>query len=188
MGSFSEVVAKEYHIRAHIPQLADCLTEEELRTLWKTLCSEGKKEVIFYDGQIADSDDFIQFMQDDMNYVYVAYEGEKPLALVWVNNFLGKCGMIHFTMFYNSKGKEELIGSYLLNFLLFSKSEGEFCFDALYGLTPRAYRHALAFIQKLGFRLVTEMPSSVFFQKKEKKYLKSAVLSIIQRDYLNVLK
>jgi len=187
MTNVFECLSEEYQIRAHIPQFADCLTEQELKTIWKTLCEEGKKEIVFYDGEITTEDDFIQFMQDDTNYVYVVYEGGKLLALVWLNNFLGRCGMIHFTMFYNSKGKEESIALFLLNFLLFSKHEGEYCLDALYGLTPRVYRHALAFIKKLGFRLVVEMPSSVFFQKKEKKSLKSAVFSIMKREYLNML-
>lgn len=187
MNNISGRLYEKYQIRAHIPHFADCLTEQELKTIWKTLCNEGKKEIVFYDGGITTEDEFIQFMQDDMNYVYAAYEGDKLLALVWLNNFLGRCGMIHFTMFYNSKGKEQSIALFLLNFILFSKHEGEYCLDALYGLTPRVYRHALGFIKKLGFRLVVEMPSSVFFQKKEKKSLKSAVFSIMRREYLNML-
>lgn len=187
MRNFSSMLPGRYEVRAHIPHFADCLTEQELETIWKTLCEEGKKEIVFYDGEITNKSDFIQFMQDDMNYVYAAYEDGKLLALVWLNNFLGRCGMIHFTMFYNSKGKEQSIALFLLKFLLFSKHEGEYCFDALYGLTPRVYRHALHFIKKLGFRLVTEMPSSVFFQKKEKKCLKSAVFSIVRRECLNIL-
>lgn len=183
-----EELLNNLHIKAHIPHHTGCLNEQEFRTIWQTLCIEGKKDIVFYDGQITSEDEFIQFMQDDMNYVYVAYEGANPLALVWVNNFLGRCGMIHFTMFYNSKGREECIGLYLLNFLLFSKCGDEFCFDALYGLTPRVYRHALRFIEKLGFRLVAEMPASVFFQKKGKNCLKSAVFSIIERSAINCLK
>ncbi len=187
MHNVSGELPVKYQIRAHIPHFADCLTEQELKTIWKTLCEEGKKEIVFYDDEITCESDFIQFMQDDMNYVYAAYEGGELLALVWLNNFLGRCAMIHFTMFYNSKGKEQGIALFLLNFLLFSKHEGEYCLDALYGLTPRVYRHALGFIKKLGFRLVVEMPSSVFFQKKEKKSLKSAVFSIMRREYLNML-
>jgi hypothetical protein len=179
---------ENFHIRAHIPHYTDCVTEQEFQTIWQTLCVEGKKDIVFYDGQITNESEFVQFMQDDTNYVYVAYEGVKPLALVWVNNFLGRCGMIHFTMFYNSRGKEELISSFLLNFLLFTKHQGEYCFDALYGLTPKVYRHALRFIEKLGFRLVAEMPASVFFQKKDQNCLKSAVFSIIHRDECNCLK
>lgn len=187
MSNISGWLSEEYQIRAHIPHFADCLTEQELKTIWKTLCEEGKKEIVFYDGEITNEHDFIQFMQDDMNYVYAAYERGNLLALVWLNNFLGRCGMIHFTMFYNSKGKEQSIALFLLKFLLFSKHKGEYCLDALYGLTPRVYRHALSIIEKLGFRLVAEMPSSVFFQKKEQKSLKSAVFSIMKREYLNML-
>ncbi|WP_290918327.1 GNAT family N-acetyltransferase [Halodesulfovibrio sp.] len=181
---YSELAAK-IEIRAHIPNFADCLTESELANIWQSICEEGKKDIVFYDGEIATCDDFVQFMQDDTNYVYVAYEGGELLALVWLNNFMGRCAMIHFTMFYNSKGREQDIATYLLNFLLFSRDRGDFCLEALFGLTPRVYRHALRFIEKLGFRLVTEMPSSVFFQKKEKKCLKSAVFSIMRREYLN---
>lgn len=177
----------EVEIRAHIPNFADCLTELELANIWKCLCKEGKKDIVFYDGEIATCDDFVQFMQDDTNYVYAAYERGELLALVWLNNFMGRCAMIHFTMFYNSKGREQGIALYLLNFLLFSKDGADFCFEALFGLTPRVYRHALRFIEKLGFRLVTEMPSAVFFQKKERKCLKSAVFSIMKREYLNCL-
>lgn len=187
MSNVSGYLSEKYQIRAHIPYFADCLNEQQLKMIWKTLCEEGKKEIVFYDGGITTESEFIQFMQDDMNYVYVAYEEGNLLALVWLNNFLGRCGMIHFTTFYKSKGKEEDIALFLLRFILFSKNEGEYCLDALYGLTPRVYRHALSFIKKLGFRLVVEMPSSVFFQKKEEKSLKSAVFSIMKREYLKGL-
>ncbi|SIO36697.1 hypothetical protein [Halodesulfovibrio marinisediminis] len=182
-----EVLTGRYEIRAHIPNFTNCLNEQELAIIWKKLCDERKKKIVFYDGEITTEEEFIQFMQDDMNYVYAVYERGEVLALVWLNNFLGRCAMMHFTMFYNSKGKEQGTALFLLNFMLFSQHEGQYCFDAFYGLTPRVYRHVLSFIKKLGFRLVTEMPSSVFFQKKEKKCLKSAVLSIIRREYLNIL-
>ena len=187
MDSLNDNLLKRYIIRAHIPGHNDCLTEHELGIIWETLCSQQREKILFYDGQISSKEEFIQFMQCDTNYVYVLMQAEMPLVFAWVNNFFGKCGMIHFTTFYNLEAENELNCLFLLRFLLFSQVGGEYCFDALYGLTPKVYRHVLPFITKLGFRLVADIPSAIFFQKKGKKCPKSAVLSLVTRDTVNTL-
>ena len=63
-----------------------------------------------------------------------------------------------------------------------------YCFDALYGLTPAVYRHVFPFIKQLGFSLVATIPSAVWFEKKGKKYCKSGVISIIDRNRCNMRK
>ncbi|MCG8531042.1 MAG: hypothetical protein MI749_10285 [Desulfovibrionales bacterium] len=187
MVSCNDFKGNGYYIRAHIPHYSDCLTEQELGTFWDKMRQDGRDKIVFYDGQIASKAAFIEFMQNSENYVYAVMKDKELLCLAWINNFIGRCGMIHFTMFYKSVGQEQSIGSFLLNFLLFSRVGEKYCFDALYGLTPKVYRHVFPLIQKLGFRLVIDIPSSVFFQKKGKKCFKNAVFSIVTRETCNYL-
>ena len=188
MNKSNHNILKQCIIRCHVSGAVNCLTEQEFRAIWNLMCKDGREKIVFYDGQIANFPEFLEFMQDDSNYVYAVERGGEFVCLAWVNNFLGRCGMIHFTMFHNSDGEEFPICLKLLRFLLYAKSDGNFCFDALYGLTPKVYRHVLRFIEKLGFRLVADMPSSVFFQKNGKKHFKNAVFSIVTRDSVNMLK
>lgn len=58
--------------------------------------------------------------------------------------------------------------------------QGEYVLSALIGITPKPYRHALAFIRRLGFTLVCEVPEACFFA--EKACCKDAVFSMLTRD------
>ena len=112
---------QEYVIRAHIPAYADCLCEAEIQELWKLLCVDGREKVLFYDGGVKDDAAFIRFVQDAGNYVYAVQVDGQFQCIAWVNNFLGRCGMIHFAMFSCCAGQEYAVGSYLLHFLLFAQ-------------------------------------------------------------------
>ena len=118
---------------------------------------------MFYDGEMTDFAAFQTWLQAaDKDARFVADADGKIKALYWLNNPLGKSAMIHFCFLRQAFCEQEAIGRYVVKSLLFCRDKrGGYVLSALYGLTPKPYRHALAFIRKLGFRLVAELPEAL---------------------------
>ncbi len=75
--------------------------------------------------------------------------------------------MIHFCFLRKAFGEQEAIGLHVVESLLHCKNgSGEYVLSALIGITPKPYRHALAFIRKLGFRIAAELPQACYFARK----------------------
>jgi len=107
-------------------------------------------------------------------------EEDNVLAMYWLNNPLGKALMIHFCYTREAFSEQYAIGEYVVRSLLFTKDEqGEFVISALMGLTPKVYRHALRFIEELGFSLLGILPKSCFFSHK--RMYKDGVISVLTR-------
>lgn len=152
---------RSLHVRAHIPG-CEQLDGDALATLWFTLESQGLAHALFYDGAIRCSSDFATFMRCADVYCYVVYDGHGiPVALTWLNNFAGRAAMIHFAVFSAGRAWKTAIGKYVVHFLLHGRSDGGYCIDALYGMTPKPYAHVLRFIRRLGFSVQGTIPGAV---------------------------
>lgn len=57
-----------------------------------------------------------------------------------------------------------------------------YCLDALYGMTPSTFRHALAFVEALGFRRAGELPFAARLRRGGKERLCGAVLTCLTRE------
>lgn len=63
---------------------------------------------------------------------------------------------------------------------MFGSAGEEFVLSALFGLTPKIYRHVFPFLDKLGFRRQLVVPQSCYFAKRE-RYV-DGVLSMLTRE------
>lgn len=157
---------------------------EVLYSFWKQFQEDKLNLVLFFDGEIADFAGFQTWiLAKDKDARFVAGADGKIKALYWLNNQLGKSAMIHFCFLRQAFCEQEEIGRYVVKSLLLCRNErGEYVLSALYGLTPKPYRHALAFIQKLGFRLIAELPEACFFARKNA--CKNGIISILTREQI----
>lgn len=156
-----------------------------LYDFWKQFQEDKLNSVLFYDGEMADFASFRAWLlASDKDARFAADLDGKIKALYWLNNELGKSVMIHFCFLRHAFCEQEAIGLYVVKSLLFCQdNKGEYVLSALYGLTPKPYRHALHFIQKLGFRLVAELPGACYFARKNT--YKSGIVSILTREQIS---
>ena len=132
--------------------------------------------------------------------------GNAPLAFCWLNGHSGKTAMIHFAVFKNALHKAREIGLFATRMLLFASPEKpasfefcagiqpapattkEYCLDTLLGLTPKPFRHALNFIELLGFKRLCTIPQSILLNNQGQKKICAGVLTqLTRKDLLNPL-
>ena len=157
---------------------------EVLYGFWKQFQEDKLNSILFYDGEMTDFAAFQTWLQAaDKDARFVADADGKIKALYWLNNPLGKSAMIHFCFLRQAFCEQEAIGRYVVKSLLFCRDKrGGYVLSALYGLTPKPYRHALAFIRKLGFRLVAELPEACYFARRTT--YKSGIISMLIREQI----
>lgn len=148
-------------MRANIPHPSSNLDEDTLSALWFRLEAESLTAQLFHDGRTQNLADFLAFMTADNVFCYTVFSDENPVAFCWLNNFSGKAAMIHFAVFRSGIPSKQTIGRYVVEHLLLAKQGEEYCFDALYGLTPATYRHVIRFIRQIGFRTLGVIPSAI---------------------------
>lgn len=119
-------------------------------SVWRQLEAEGKDRWLFYDDDVRDEFDFIEIMSDPTVQAYMIcdHDWETPLALCFLNNFIGSAAMMHFAFLDAGLERRYAIGIDTTNFLLRGKGAGV---SALIGLTPKPLRHAWQFACAVGF-------------------------------------
>ena len=179
-----------FTVLAHIPGVRT-LTEERLAELWFRLSDEGLVESLFHDGGVRNVGEFIAFMESGKVYCYAVYLEGVAVAFTWLNNFAGRAAMIHFAVLAAGRGVKAEVGRFVVRFLLHGRdSGGNYCLDALYGLTPEPYAHVLRFIRRLGFRRMGSIPGAVVIRKMEDeppRYV-GGIVSVCTRESMEMLK
>lgn len=193
---------------AYVTLRAKQLPEAAVRRFWEEFQKDRLNAVLFFDGEISDFAAFCAWLvSPDKDARFVARKTadgtEDLLALYWLNNPFGKSVMIHFCFLRRAFALCEEIGAYTVRGLLFcEKRKGDkerdaernagqktprqaetYVLSALVGITPKPYRHALAFIRRLGFRIAAELPEACYFARKN-KYADAAVSIVTREDFL----
>ena len=112
--------------------------------------------------------------------------GRVPLGLWWLNGFTGSACCIHFCIFRHALPVASGLGRFVVRAMLLARpgvpvphdvcwgnqqavqaywqsqeaqyGPGGYCVNALYGLTPAPFRHALHFVYGLGFQKKAVLP------------------------------
>ena len=112
--------------------------------------------------------------------------GRVPLGFWWLNGFMGSACCIHFCIFRHALPIAPVLGRFVVRAMLLARpgipvphdvcwgnqravqaywqnqeaqhGPGGYCLNALYGLTPAPFRHALHFVYALGFQKKTVLP------------------------------
>ncbi len=122
--------------------------QKRAEIFWK-IQDEGLDKTIFYALHAPNIKYFVEACALPNGWTIPVYTPSGDLAAAgWLNSFTGRMAFCHFVVFkkYQAHGVE--IGKRWLGTVWRTKG-----FDSLCGLTPITYRHALRFIQKLGFTL-----------------------------------
>lgn len=101
----------------------------------------------------------------DNDAVVIDANGNRPAlaAVAWLNSWIGRSAMVHFAVFRPWREEAVHIGRSFLHWAF-----GTGCIDSLYGVTPKTYRHALEFVQRLGFHAETALPGACHLARQER--------------------
>ena len=148
---------------------------------WSDLRNQNRHKALFYDGGIRDFNDFYWFMTADSNLVYMCYDNElkKAVAVCWMNNFMGKAAGFHFGFLEESAPNELNIARAAVEFIL--RDGG---ISALYGVTPKPFKHALNFAKNVGFEqagILPEVCEMYNINKNKSKYVDGYVTFLTYR-------
>lgn len=170
------------------------VTDAELDRLWDILHKEGLAPVVFHDGGVRCAADLRGLLAPHRAWCYLVQAAGTPLALCWLDGFCGRAARIHFCVLRAGLPRAEEIGRLVVRFLLPARAPvsapapngqpAAHLLDTLVGLTPAPYRHALAFVTRLGFRLAAVIPGGAVLVRPTGTRICNAVLTLCTRSDL----
>ncbi len=155
-----------------------------LMDFWHKFSNSSLAKATFYEYMPESFAEFLAFVQSKHQDVrFVGKINGNLVGMYWLNNRLGKAVMIHFCILKEAINQQLPMGNYVVSSLLQAKEDDKYVISALIGLTPKIYRHATDYIQKLGFEIVAVLPDSCYFQTKNK--FVEGVVSMLTLKNLN---
>lgn len=123
------------------------------------LVADGTLETTFPSGDIDSPDDFLIFAKSRGTMMTFLYTEEQLAGFAWLSHLQQGWALGNFALLKRVWGPESLIiGRALLN-LWFHMERGDApVFETIGGVTPSDNRRALAYIKRLGFTLVGNLP------------------------------
>ena len=160
---------------------AQNMTAGALDKAYSQMRYEELDRVVFYDGSITNSESFTAFALGEGVETRFVYHNKELCGFVWLNNPLGLACMVHFCLFRPYFIYQREIGFWVLKQYLkpINPQTGEVYIKALYGITPKVYRHTLDFIKSIGFRILGEIPGACEFKCSGKPTFRSGVASVV---------
>ena len=128
-------------------------------TLFDRMEDEGTAETVFEDGTIRTREDFLRAMKTGCRLHIILDDDDDPVAVVWLNGFEGKMARLHFCLFKKAWGvNSERVGRFAVSELLNLRFDNEPIYDCLVGYIPDKNKAARMFFQKIGVKIVGNIP------------------------------
>lgn len=133
------------------------------------MVKEGTSRVVFYDGTVNTSSDFISIMTKDSVHPFIVAHKGSIVLVAWLTDLAPKSAHIHFFSFSGCARHSRYCAIELVTYLMAMKYEDDsFCFDVLIGMTPENNRRAFNFVLKSGFRHVGTIPLAAYIHDEDR--------------------
>lgn len=140
---------------------------------------QGLDTVVFYGMKKPTINDWLNNADFPNAWTIAVYTPDGELcAASWVNGFMGKSAWIHFVVFEEYREHMVYIGKKVVARFFDTKQ-----FDSLCGLTPSVYRHALNYIQKLGFSISGLKAKSACYIERKNRYVDGVFSTLKKEDF-----
>ena len=151
------------------------LPDEFLYSLAIQMVQEGSFHLVFYDGTITTPEAFKALMQKPANVPVFFFDGSEPLGFAWLNGLNGGLAFAHFGGLKSARGRSVKIGQLAVSYWM-----ANFKFlQVILGITPQVNRLAVRFIERIGFKVLGEIPRVLWDAYRAEKV--SAVISYYAR-------
>jgi hypothetical protein len=161
-------------VRYHTVDGIRTVRDSTLAALFVKARDEGVLRTVMYSDDVArwTSQTFIDFFRNESRACWLVLRDGKLGGWVWLDDFGHRTARIHFC-FFRWLGRERLtvqVGRDLLWQLLHLEFRNGTRLAAIRGETPAFNKLALRFIQKVGLRVVGEIPSAAYRQEDGELY------------------
>lgn len=158
------------------------IDDNTLIALYYKMLGDKTFEIVFYDGEIRTSEDFLRLLKSKENFPAFVIEDNKIKAFAWLNDLKDNHAIAHFCVFKESwgNGVRDFGIEMLKYWFSFPKEDGAPLFDIILGVTPSGYKVVLKFIKDIGFHIVGDVPQVIWDAYKKRHT--SATLSYCERE------
>ncbi len=141
-----------------------------IKGLFDRMQEEGLVDMVFYDGSVKSSDEFLQMMKFGMNSLFIIEFKGEIAGLCWLNNFCSRRAEFHMCFFSNLRGQDAVeVGKEVVKELLYMEDgAGNPIFDLLFGMTETENVPAIRWCRAMEFETLGIIPSAVWNAKLKK--------------------
>lgn len=138
--------------------------DKEIKAFYDRMVKDGIADIVFHDGDVRSSSDFLKKMKIGEVALYVVHSGDDPAGLIWLTNFEARSCRVHFAAFSEYWGKDSVdIGKKAIDRVLCMTDDGGgYIFDVLLGLIPSRNIRAVKWLNKVGLQTVGEIPNALW--------------------------
>lgn len=130
---------------------------------------DGSNEIVFYEGTISDSDQFLAAMKQEGVLFYAVMEDGYPVGYTWLNRFENHTARNHFCGFKEIWGRAVEVGSEAISQLIrMQDKDGNYLFDLFTGFIPEWNVFAIKFMFECGAKSAGIIPQAIWNNEKKK--------------------
>jgi len=136
------------------------IQSEIIKKIWDKLAEEGLHTIVFYDADIRNRDQFLEFMQMPTNLPLIIFANKQIAGFAWLNSVSAKFAFSHFAFFKSSWGKfTDEIGKKVLDYWFsIPDDDGSQLFDTLIGAVPEFNQRAIKYAERIGYTKLGTIP------------------------------
>ena len=138
---------------------ARTLPDSFIEDVFTEMVVEGLVSSVFATTLVKDSGDFLKMMKSPSNVPVFALSGDRCIGFSWLNNVGVTNAFGHFCYFPNQEFTAMEWGRKVMDYWWSLKGTKGYALDVLLGSIPAFNQRAVAFIQKLGFVKLGEIPN-----------------------------
>jgi hypothetical protein len=162
------------------------LRDSQIASLFKQARDEGVLQWVMYSQNTTAMTErgFIDYFKDESRVLWMVYCGERLAGWVWLDDLGHRSARIHFC-FFRWLSKERLtirVAREALWFLLGVKFRNGASLQIIRGETPTFNKKAVRFIERVGLKVIGEMPQAAFHFSAGTS--SSMLYSYVNRDML----
>lgn len=145
------------------------IPDSVMRGFFDRTVKDGMEKVVFYEGTISTSDEFLTVMKLPGVLFYVVMDGAEPVGYTWLNRFENHTARCHFCGFKEIWGQGVEVGTEAITQLINRKdSSGNFIFDLFTGFIPEWNEFAINFMFACGAKSAGTIPKAIWNNEKQK--------------------
>jgi hypothetical protein len=120
---------------------------------------EGLVSAVFAGTNVSTSEDFRKMMRHPSNIPVFVVDGQQCIGFAWLNGVGGTHAYGHFCTFPNEAMSAVEMGEMVMGYWWSLGGPDNYALDVILGTIPAFNQRAVAFIQKVGFVKLGEIPN-----------------------------